>query len=158
MHPVPDSSVASLVVSALVLLTAALLAWREARERSSRGEDLSPADERHFGHQDGRRRFGIVLLGFLAAGIVAGSRLPPRIGNRANPVFLGVWLILFAMILALLALAMIDWVALRLYARRQRTEILRERVEILREEARRRQAREADGNGHADGPVGDLFR
>ena len=59
----------------------------------------------------------------------------------------------------LLTLAMIDWVALRLFARRHRNQILRERIEILREEARLKKSRETggNGNGHANGSVGDLF-
>ena len=53
---------------------------------------------------------------------------------------MGIWLGVFVLIFVLLSLAMIDWIALRLFARRHRDQILRERIEILREEARLKKA------------------
>jgi len=152
-----DISTASVVLSSFVLLVAALLGWREWGDRRDRNPDLSPEDARHFGHQDTRRSMGIAVLGLLAVGLVIGSRIPSRIGNKANPQFLGIWFGVFLLILFLLSLAMIDWLALRLFARRHRNEILRERIEILKEENRLKKARNTDGNGHGDGPLGDLF-
>ena len=153
-----DMATASLVLSSIVLLVAALLGWREWRDRRDRGPELSPEDARHFGHQDTRRFLGIVVMALLAVGLVVGSRVPIRVGNKTNPQFLGIWLGVFLLILFLLSLAMIDWVALRLFARRHRNEMLRERIEILQEEKRRREATLDEGNGHGEGPLGDLFR
>jgi hypothetical protein len=152
-----DMATASLVLSTFVLLVAALLGWREWRDRRDRADDLSPEDARHFAYQDTRRLLGIAVMVLLAVGLVVGSRVPTRMGNRTNPQFLGIWLGVFLLIFVLLALAMVDWVALRLFARRHRDEMHRERVEILREEKRRREAMQDEGNGNGKGPPGDLF-
>ena len=151
-----DIATASLVLSSAVLLVAALLGWREWVDRRDRAAELSPEDARHFGHQDTRRTLGIVVMVVLAIGLVVGSRVPHKVGNQTNPQFLEIWLGVFLLILFLLSLALIDWIALRMFARRHRSEILRERIEILREEARRKKA--VNGNGHDEGPLRDLFR
>ncbi len=156
MMPGADTTAASLVLSTIVLLIAALLAWRERRDRCDRTIGLSPDDELHFARQDLRRSAGIAILVLLAAGLVIGSRLPPRLENRTNPQFAGTWLAVLLLILALLCLAMIDWVALGRYARRKRREMFRERIEILKEESRQKRD-VGDGNGHAGGPIKDLF-
>ncbi len=153
-----DMATASLVLSTVVLIVAALLGWREWRDRRDRDPDLSPEDARHYAFQDTRRFLGIVVMVLLAVGLVVGSRLPIRVGGKTNPQFLAIWFGVFLLIFVLLTLAMLDWVALRLFARRHRNQILRERIEILREEKRRREARTDEGNGHGEGPLGDLFR
>jgi UDP-N-acetylmuramyl pentapeptide phosphotransferase/UDP-N-acetylglucosamine-1-phosphate transferase len=153
-----DIATASLVLSSFVLLVAVLLGWREWVDRRDRALELSPEDSRHFGHQDKRRTLGIFVLVALAVGLVVGSRIPHKLGNQTNPEFLGIWFGVFLLISLLLFLAMIDWFALRIFARRHRSQILRERIEILKEEARRRKALKVDGNGHLDGPAGELFR
>jgi hypothetical protein len=153
-----DIATASLVLSSFVLLVAALLAWREWVDRRDRALELSPEDARHFGHQDRRRTLGILVLVALAVGLVVGSRIPHKLGNQTNPEFLGIWFGVFLLISLLLFLAMIDWLALRIFARRHRSQILRERIEILKEEARRRKALGSNGNGHHEGPAGELFR
>jgi UDP-N-acetylmuramyl pentapeptide phosphotransferase/UDP-N-acetylglucosamine-1-phosphate transferase len=154
-----DIATASLVLSSFVLLVAALLGWREWVDRRDRSPELSPEDARHFGHQDRRRTLGLVVLAALAVGLVVGSRIPHKIGNQTNPQFLGIWFGVFLLISLLLFLAMIDWLALRIFARRHRSQILRERIEILKEEAARRKGlKAADGNGHHEGPNGDVFR
>ncbi len=152
-----DITTASLVLSSFVLLVAALLAWREWLDRRDRPFELSPEDARHFGHQDRRRTLGIVVLVALAVGLVVGSRLPHKVGNQTNSLFLGIWFGVFLLISLLLFLALIDWFALRVFARRHRGQILRERIEVLKEEARRRKAPRGDGNGHQNGSAGDLF-
>ena len=63
---------------------------------------------------------GIAVLVLLAVGLVVGSRIPHKLGNRTNPQFLGIWLGVFLLIFFLLSLAMIDWLALRIFARRHR--------------------------------------
>jgi UDP-N-acetylmuramyl pentapeptide phosphotransferase/UDP-N-acetylglucosamine-1-phosphate transferase len=154
-----DITTASLVLSSFVLLVAGLLSWREWVDRRGRPlQELSPEDVRHFSHQDRRRTLGIVVLIALAVGLLVGSRIPHKLGIQSNPQFLAIWFGVFLLISLLLFLAMIDWLALRIFARRHRSRILRERIEILRDEARRRKAYEAGGNGHHDGPAGDFFR
>jgi membrane protein implicated in regulation of membrane protease activity len=153
----PEIAPASLILSSIVLLVAALLAWREWNDRRVRDPDLSPEDYAHFAGQDARRSIGIVVLVLLAAGVAIGSRIPPRLGNQANPQFVGIWLGVFVLIFVLLSLAMLDWTALRRYARRQRGQFLRERLEILREQARLKKSAGESGNGHGDGPLNDLF-
>jgi hypothetical protein len=153
-----DIATASLLLSSFVLVVAALLGWREWVDRRDRSMELSPEDARHFGHQDRRRTVGLVVLVLLAIGLLIGSRVPHKLGNHSNPVFLGIWFAVFLLIFILLALAMIDWVALRIFARRHRGQILRERIAILQEEASRRKSRGIDGNGHHDGPAGEFFR
>lgn len=152
-----DIATASVVLSSLVLLVAALLGWREWVDRRNRPDDLSSEDARHFGHQDRRRMLGIVVMVWLAVGLVVGSRLPHKLGNQTNPQFLGIWFGVFLLIFVLLSLAMLDWLALRVFARRHRSQILRERIEILKDEARRRRELKADGNGHQNGSTGDYF-
>jgi hypothetical protein len=153
-----DITTASLVLSTLILLVAGLLTWREWADRRDRAPELSPEDARHFSHQDRRRVLGLVVLVALAVGLVVGSRIPHKLGNHTNPQFLGIWFGVFLLISMLLFLAMIDWLALRVFARRHRSQILRERSEILKEEARRRKALGSDGNGHLEGPAGEPFR
>jgi UDP-N-acetylmuramyl pentapeptide phosphotransferase/UDP-N-acetylglucosamine-1-phosphate transferase len=152
-----DMATASLALSSFVLLVAGLLAWKEWSDRRSRNSDLSPEDARHFGHQDVRRAMGIGVMALLAVGLYVGSRVPHKVANRSNPQFLGIWLGIFLLILFLLGLAMIDWLALRVYARRHRNQILRERVELLKRDKSPKKI-EGNGNGHGDGPLGDLFR
>jgi hypothetical protein len=145
-----DMATASLVLSTIILLIAALLGWREWRDRRDRAPDLSPEDARYFAYQNARRSLGIVVLVLLAVGLVVGSRVPTRVDNKTNPQFLGIWLGVFLLIFVLLALAMVDWVALRLFARRHRHELLRERIEIIQEEKRRREALRDDGNANGE--------
>jgi magnesium-transporting ATPase (P-type) len=153
-----DIATSSLVLSSFVVLITFLLGWKEWSDRRDRNLELSREDARHFGHQNTRRSIGLAVMGLLAVGLVTGSRIPSKIGLKANPLFLGVWFAVFLLILLLLTLAMIDWLALRIFARRHRNAMLRERLEILREESRLRKARQGDGNGHSEGPLGDLFR
>lgn len=151
-----DIATASVVLAGLVLAVATLLGLGEYRDRRGRAADLGVEDRRHYRLRDRRRALGIAILVALAAGLVIGSRLPSRVNGRANPQFLATWLAIFLLILGLLTLALIDWVALRLFARRHRDRIHRERVELLRD--RGRPARPSGGaNGQTNGAMGDLF-
>jgi UDP-N-acetylmuramyl pentapeptide phosphotransferase/UDP-N-acetylglucosamine-1-phosphate transferase len=145
-------------MSSGVLLVAGFLGWKEWRDRRNREIDLTPEDAHHFRHQDTRRAMGIVVMALLAISLVVGSRLPPKLGNKTNPQFVAIWLGVFVLILFLLALALVDWVALRVFARRHRNQILRDRIELLKPENRKKKPEASNGNGHADGPFGDLFR
>ena len=152
-----DIATASMLLSSFVLLVAGLLGWREWADRRGRDPELSPEDVRHFGHRDRRRSLGIAVLVALAIGLVVGSRIPAKLGNQANPQFLGIWFAVFLLIFLLLALALVDWVALRVFARRHRSRILRERIEMLNQEASRRDRPETGDNGHLHGPAGDVL-
>jgi hypothetical protein len=155
--PPDPSEPASVLLAAVVLLFAAGLVWKERSDRSNRNPDLSPEDDTHFARQDTRRTLGIVVMGLLALGLVVGSRVEPRLANKANPAFLAIWLGVALLIFSLLGLAMVDWVSLRLYARRQRRVLARQRDELIREEYRRRREAGRDGNGHSGGGVDELF-
>ena len=113
------------------------------RERGRRESDLPDIDRKHFFHQDLRRALGILfLMVLLAAGVYVGSRLPTRIiesPSEAHPnrLFLAVSMAVFASIILLLGLAVVDWISTRRYARRLRLAMNQERIEILRETFRR---------------------
>ncbi len=164
----------SSALAAVIAICALMLGLGLWRERRTRDGSLPVADRRHFLFQDLRRAFGILLMGYLALGVYIGSRLPlfvlePKDPGEAGPVeltagavivpvveahpnrrFLIVWLGVFASVVILLGLAMIDWIATRRYARRHRREMHQERLEILRETWRHTQAAK-------DGPAEDGY-
>ncbi len=148
MRPLPDIDVASTVLSTFVLVVAALLAWHERSHRRGRDTELSAEDAAHYARQDGRRGLGIAILVVLAVAVLIGSRIPPRVGPRANPEFVEIWLGVFALILTLLWLALADWVALRRFAGRHRKEIFRERIDLLRRDLQQRKP--TGGNGYLE--------
>ena len=135
----------------------ALLGWREWRDRRARDPDLSPEDARHFALQDARRFLGIVVLVLLAVG--PGRRLPApaAVGNRTNPQFLGIWLGVFLLIFVLLALAMVDWSPSACSPGGTATRSSASGSRSSASEAPAEAQRDA-GNGHGEGPLGDLFR
>ncbi|WP_435018930.1 hypothetical protein TA3x_000920 [Tundrisphaera sp. TA3] len=156
MPPVqPQAEAASLIVGGIVLAIAGLLAWREHRDRRHRAPDPSPEDARHFRAQDLRRGAGVIIMVVLAIGLVVGTRVDPRQSLQSRQMFIATWLVVSLLILGLLALALFDWIALRIYAGRVRRAISRERVAILTDELQRRRA--SGGNGRAHGPVDDLL-
>jgi hypothetical protein len=164
----------SLALSIAVATIALLLGLRLWWERRTRGGELPAADRKHFLLQDLRRGFGIVLMAYLAFGVYVGSRLPtfvsePRAGGSVdsaagavvqaglethpNRRFLAVWLGVFASVVLLLGLALIDWISTRRYAERHRREMNRERLEILRETVRHSQSADGElGNGRSMEP------
>lgn len=151
---------ASLLLAIAVATIATLLALGLWRERRTRQAGLSDVDRKHYLVQDLRRGVGILLMALLAPGLYIGSRLPTFVldPGDAGPVrpaeaaagalvvtalrmhpnrqFLAVWLGVFGSIVALLALALIDWMSTRRFAGRQRREMDRERIEILVETLR----------------------
>jgi hypothetical protein len=147
MMPSPGLTHAvSLVLSLVVAAVATALMWRQAGERRSRGDDLSPADERHFQRQDGRRALGAAVMLLLAVGLSVGSRIPHKAAGHSNPLFLVAWLNVFLLIFVLLGLTLADLLATRAYARRHRRALLHERLKMMRDEARRRVCRQNRGN------------
>lgn len=133
-------------------VAASLVLWQSA-ERRRRGPSLSAEDASHFARQDVRRWAVAVVMLLLAAGLHVGSGINPNRPAGPYPCFIETWLAVFALILILLVLAMLDWLATRRYAARHRTEIVREGMQILCEEMRLRAARPL--NGKAEGPNGN---
>jgi hypothetical protein len=105
-------------------------------------------------------------MAYLALGIYVGSRLPtvivkpeeprefgpveftagaaivPALEVHPNRQFLVIWLAVFASVVLLLGLAIIDWTSTRRYADRHRRRMHEERLEILRDTMRPSQAAE----------------
>jgi lysylphosphatidylglycerol synthetase-like protein (DUF2156 family) len=145
----------ALFVGACAVALAAHLWW----ERGRRSPDLTTIDRKHFLHQDLRRAVGILLMAALALGVYVVSRLPTRIvvsPTEAHPNrrFLAVCLAVFASVILLLGLAVIDWLAIRRYARRQRDAMHEERIAMLSETLRRAKAAE---DGQANGSAFPSF-
>lgn len=126
----------SLALSIGIVAVAIVLSIWLWYERRVRDPDLSAADARHFKRQDFRRGTVALILLILAWEIYVGSPMEPKVGGRKNYAFFVIWLSAFALILSLLLLAMLDWLATRLYARRHLQQLSRERLEILREQQR----------------------
>jgi hypothetical protein len=131
-----DLSSASWALAIGVTLIAMFLGLRQWYERKARATDLSEADRAHFTRQDWRRGLGVGIMCILALILPLGSRLEPKVRGKANVLFLAVWMIVLVLLVALLLLAMLDWVATRLYASRQRKSMFREHTDSLREQAK----------------------
>ena len=140
-----DIEPASLALGSVILLVAALLGYREWLDRIGRPSNLTPEDSDHFRRRDQRRSSGLSILCVLALGVVVGSRTPIRIGLRANPWFLGIWLSVFCLILVLLALALVDWFDLRRFGQRKKSAIGREHLSIIQDQLERWE-REREGS------------
>ena len=136
-----DIPSASLGLAAGLCLIALFLGLREWYERKARESDLSPADHRHFTHQDLRRRLGVGVLFAIAVLALVGSRIEPQAAGKANLLFAGLWFVVLTLIIVLLGLALADLLATGAYARRRRKEMLRESIEAIRRDARRASAR-----------------
>jgi hypothetical protein len=145
----------SLALAIGVTIVAGLLALRQRNERRHREPELSDADARYFTRQDLRRAVAGVVMVLVALGIAVGSRIEPKLAGRANPWFLAVWLAVFVLLLVLLWLALLDWIAIWLYARRHRRAIARERLQFLREEKKRRAFR-GNGRGTPQDPLNGI--
>jgi UDP-N-acetylmuramyl pentapeptide phosphotransferase/UDP-N-acetylglucosamine-1-phosphate transferase len=150
MPPAQDLPTATLGLAAGIALIAVFLALRQWYEKRARGSDLSGADHTHFARQDVRRILGVAILLVIAAMFVVSSRLQPRVNGRPSLVFAELWVLVLALIVALLVLAMIDWAATRTYAKRHRRQLIRESIEAIRNHAR--QAVAARAKDHTDGP------
>jgi hypothetical protein len=144
MQPLNDPTTSGMYLALGIGLITAFLGLRQWYEWRGRDPDLSESDRRHFRRQDPRRVAGAVLLLCIALEIWAGSRIPHRIGNRPSAWFLAIWLNVGINLLILLALAVIDLVDNRRYARRQRRSMIAERLRLLRNA--RRPSAEAPGD------------
>jgi hypothetical protein len=149
MPPANDVPSASLGLALGVCLIALFLGLRQWYERRARSVDLSDADRSHYARQDARRNLGVVILFAIAAIVVITTQLAPKVAGKDNPAFAELWLIVLALIVVLLTLALLDWLATRVYFRRHRREMIRESFRGLRGDARR--STPEDG-GHPPGP------
>ncbi len=121
------------LMSTGIMMIAFFLGLRQWYEFRARDSNLSEVDRRYFSRQDVRRGLGVAVMLSLSLAIWVGSRVEPLIAGRANLSFLEVWLVVVVLILILLTLALFDWLATRIYARRIRRTLARERVELLRQ-------------------------
>jgi hypothetical protein len=137
MAPAPDQASSSLLISSGITLIATFLGLRQWYERRARETDLSDLDRGYFVRQDLRRSLGVAVMLILALGLYVGSRLPPKVGGAASLVFVEVWLAISGLIVVMLVLALVDWIATRVYARRQRRYLAAERLRLLREAIRK---------------------
>lgn len=138
-----DIEFASLALTLIIVAIALILGWFERLERASRPEPSSDEDRDHYNRRDHRRSTGLTLLCLVGLGIFVGSRIPIHRDGTSNLAFVMLWLTIFSMIFALLALALKDWRELRLFARRHRQMIIRERWKIVEDEARRSRSAES---------------
>ena len=142
----PASEYYGILLAACVLAVAAgLWLWHRVDVRRP-GLVLSDEDAEHFARQFVRRGAVAAVMSVLAGLIFVGSITNHRVNDRPNPVFIGVWLVVFALIGFLLVVAGIDWAATRRYARRQRSAIVREGMSLLREELKQRAAQRSGRN------------
>jgi hypothetical protein len=154
MPQAEDIPSASLGLAAGLCLIALFLGLREWYERKARKPELSPADDRHFTHQDLRRRLGVGVLLAIAVLALAGSRIEPRAVGRQNVLFVALWFLVLTLIMVLLGLALADLLATRAYARRHRREMLRESIEAIRLQARQAPASpQEETDGSTDSPA-----
>jgi hypothetical protein len=121
----------SVTMSLGIALIAMFLGLRQWYDHRGRAEDLSEADCHYLHRQDVRRAVGVGMMLILAAGIVVGARIEPRVNGRANVAYVGVWLTVVGLLLASVLLAGVDWLATSRYARQQRRAIAEERVRLL---------------------------
>lgn len=145
---------ASLALATGIFAVAVSLLFWLRYEREQRDENLSEADFDHFSRQDRRRNIGLAILLILAQGIAVSPQIDRRVAGRPNLIFLLMWLAIFLLILLLLALAFVDLIATRVYAKRHREAILRARNDLLieieqiaREDRIKRDAENPASNG-----------
>jgi hypothetical protein len=136
MPPANDLPSASVALAAGLCMIALFLGLRQWYEWKAREPDLSKADQVYYSRQDIRRGLGVAVMVIIAALVLLGSRLEPKVQGKFNLLFLQLWVGVLALIIVLLSLALADWTATHSFARRHRREILRESIEAIRREAR----------------------
>ncbi len=127
------------VVIAVVLVVLALIfavrQWSARRTRD--GEELSEADAHYLARQDVRRWLGSALMMIIAAGMIAGTRIDPRVSRTNLRLFAAIWIGICVLVCLLMLLAVIDWFAIRQYALRHRRALADQRREAIEAERRR---------------------
>jgi hypothetical protein len=148
MPVINDLPSQSLLMSLGIAMIAVFLGLRQWYERRARDGNLSQADRGYFFRQDLRRGIGVGILLVVALGISAGSRVSPRAAGGVNRVFVDIWLFVLVLVAALLALALLDWFAIRTYAARQRQSMTRERLEMLGDSYREAAGQQTGNDSH----------
>ncbi len=133
MQPAYDPAASGHFLSLGIGMISAFLGLSQWYEWRARGTELSEQDRSHYRRQDLRRITGVVLLLWLAVEIWVGSRIPHSLAQRPNPTFLFIWLSVGIKLIILLALAMLDLLETRRYARRQRRSMTLERLRLIRD-------------------------
>ncbi len=133
MPPAYDPAWSGLFLSLGIGLIAVFLGLRQWYEWRAREVDLPQEDRSHFRRQDLRRAAGVILLILLAIEIWIGSEIPYRIANRPSRAFVFIWLFVGIELIILLALAALDLLHTRRYARRLRRSLILERLRLLRD-------------------------
>ncbi len=128
-----DLASSGVLMSTGIMMIAFFLGLRQWYEFRAREPNLADIDRGYFARQDLRRGLGVAVMLVLALAIWIGARIEPKIAGKANLTFVQVWFAVIVLILVLLVLALFDWLATQVYARRQRRSIARERVELLRQ-------------------------
>jgi hypothetical protein len=124
-------------IALMLMLLAALFGARQLTDRERRAKDLPRADAEYFEGQDVRRLIGSVVMFLIAAGMLYGLWMNPRAGRAEFRTWGLIWLGVSVLVCFLIVLAMFDWLAIRVYARRHRQILLDERLRILESERRR---------------------
>lgn len=141
-------SAGRLLAGGVLAVASALVAWQWF-ERRRRPASRSQADQRHFARQDVRRLVVAGVMGLIALAAWQAAGLNPRHGRHEARLWASSWLLVAVLVLFLLALALLDLIAIRLYARRHRRELAgRHRAAIDAE--RRRLFEPGDGRRPPD--------
>ena len=135
------AEIVSYLLGSTVFLVAIGLAARQWVEVRRRSPELPTWERRFFHRQDARRWSGSVLMVLLAVGLVYGNTLPPAHLGKVNPTFLKTWIGVGLALLALLGLALWDWLANRAYSRKILRNLDRERISMLQAEVALRSGR-----------------
>jgi uncharacterized membrane protein len=129
-------TVGSVIAASLVVLALGF-GYRIWVERSRRDPALPVQDRTFFERQDRRRLAGSVLMLAIASSMGLGLALSPPT-TRAEARTWGIaWLAASLFVCVLLVLAMVDWLAIRVYANRHRRALFRERLDALHAESQR---------------------
>ncbi|HWE39094.1 MAG TPA: hypothetical protein VG406_21275 [Isosphaeraceae bacterium] len=125
-----------LLAAAVLAVALALMAWQWF-ERLRRPASRSQADARHFARQDFRRLLGAGVMALIALTVWQGAEINPRAGRHEARLWASSWLLVAALVLFLLALALVDLLSIRLYARRHRRDLAAQHRAALAAERRR---------------------
>jgi len=127
----------------ILLVTIGMVVWLR-RARSARvgfAEILTQDDRKYFLYQDIRRTTVIVILALLAIALIFGTRIPYKVGERPNPLFVQIWTGAIGLLMALVVLSSLDWAATRVYAKRRRLELIEQGVALIEKETKARNDR-----------------
>lgn len=120
------------LAAAGILLVALFLGLWQKFDQRSRDADPSPRDRDFFRRQDRRRYVGIAVM--VSLGIAIYLLTPVLNQPKGNELWLiGLLSLVSVLIVVLLALAVLDWLATRRYARRHRRALNHERSKLMLE-------------------------